>query len=318
MLAQRTDEVSWQFISLVDVAADLTDPTLGLLLGSGLDVGLVIVVGNRRYVVQDRRLGDVTKEHPVRTHVHGGIDLQGQEGVGALGQVRKTVGSTLTVLESLELVRISAGLESKPLEQAEGSILAERADVQNTCAADNLTGVVGLVHVDHDTVRLVADLRHGVDDETCVLLTVIAGDYVETVADLEHGRYLDGFSALWKNTLHLGQFLCQCADLSASIVVQCGEDSDVILRKAEQGEGYTGIGKDFIDMENMLVLADDEGIFGSSMSDSTRAMVTENANDILVVVYCFENDIDLETLLDEAKRDFERYALARDIEAWIV
>ena len=31
----------------------------------------------------------------------------------------------------------------------------------------------------------------------------------------------------------------------------------VILRKAEQGEGYTGIGKDFLDMENMLVLADD-------------------------------------------------------------
>ena len=28
------------------------------------------------------------------------------------------------------------------------------------------------------------------------------------------------------------------------------------LRKAEHGEGYTGIGKDFLDMENMLVLAD--------------------------------------------------------------
>ena len=49
----------------------------------------------------------------------------------------------------------------------------------------------------------------------------------------------------------------------------------ITLRKAETGEGYTGIGKDFIDMENMLVLADDEGIFGSSMSDSVRAMVTE-------------------------------------------
>lgn len=50
----------------------------------------------------------------------------------------------------------------------------------------------------------------------------------------------------------------------------------VTLRKAIQGEGYTGIGKDFLDMENMLVLADDEGIFGSSMSDSVRAMVTES------------------------------------------
>ena len=44
------------------------------------------------------------------------------------------------------------------------------------------------------------------------------------------------------------------------------------------------------------MLADEEGIFGSSMSDSTRAMVTDSARDILVVVYCFENDIDLDTL----------------------
>ena len=48
----------------------------------------------------------------------------------------------------------------------------------------------------------------------------------------------------------------------------------IVFRKAEHGEGYLGIGKEFLDMENMLVLADDDGIFGSSMSDSTRAMVT--------------------------------------------
>ena len=92
----------------------------------------------------------------------------------------------------------------------------------------------------------------------------------------------------------------------------------VVFRKAEHGEGYTGIGKDFIDMENMLVLADGDGIFGSSMSDSTRAMVTENAKDVLVVVYCFENDIDLEALLNDAKHDFEQYAAVQDIEAWII
>lgn len=90
------------------------------------------------------------------------------------------------------------------------------------------------------------------------------------------------------------------------------------LRKAEQGEGYTGIGKDFLDMENMLVLADDDGIFGSSMSDSTRAMVTDNATDILVVIYCFENDIDLDALLFEARKSFERFAAAENADSWIV
>lgn len=92
----------------------------------------------------------------------------------------------------------------------------------------------------------------------------------------------------------------------------------ITLRKAGQGEGYTGIGKDFLDMENMLVLADDEGIFGSSMSDSTRAMVTENAKDILVVVYCFENDIDLPALLAGGVQAFERFASVSDAESWIV
>lgn len=92
----------------------------------------------------------------------------------------------------------------------------------------------------------------------------------------------------------------------------------VVLRKAEQGEGYSGIGKDFLDMENMLVLSDDEGIFGSSMSDSTRAMVTDEAQDILVVIYCFEDDIDLESLLVHAENAFEQYADASGIESWIV
>lgn len=63
---------------------------------------------------------------------------------------------------------------------------------------------------------------------------------------------------------------------------------DIVFRKAGNGEGYNRIGKYFIDMENMLVLADDEGIFGSSMSDSTRAMVTEKTKYILGVTYCFE------------------------------
>ncbi len=93
---------------------------------------------------------------------------------------------------------------------------------------------------------------------------------------------------------------------------------DVVFRKAMHGEGYSGIGKGFLDMENMLVLADDEGIFGSSMSDSTRAMVTDAAKDILVVIYCFENDIDLEALLNESRLAFERYALATDVETGMV
>jgi DNA/RNA-binding domain of Phe-tRNA-synthetase-like protein len=92
----------------------------------------------------------------------------------------------------------------------------------------------------------------------------------------------------------------------------------VTLKKAGEGEGYEGIGKSFLDMENMLVLADDDGVFGSSMSDSTRAMVTEKTKDVLVVVYCFEDDIDLEQVLSEGAEAFAKYAGAEDVETWIV
>ena len=71
-------------------------------------------------------------------------------------------------------------------------------------------------------------------------------------------------------------------------------------------------------MENMLVLADDEGIFGSSMSDSTRAMVMEQTKDVLVVIYCFENDIDLLTLLEKTQADFQKFADVQDIDAWVI
>ena len=93
---------------------------------------------------------------------------------------------------------------------------------------------------------------------------------------------------------------------------------DIILRKANAGEGYDGIGKKFLDMENMLMLVDDEGLFGSSTSDSTRTMVTDKTTDVLVAIYCFENNIDLEKLLESAKKAFVKFADAKDITSWII
>lgn len=93
---------------------------------------------------------------------------------------------------------------------------------------------------------------------------------------------------------------------------------DITLRKANAGEGYDGIGKKFLDMENMLMLVDDEGLFGSSTSDSTRTMVTDKTTDVLVVIYCFEDTIDLENLLESAKEAFIKYADAKDITSWII
>lgn len=104
-------------------------------------------------------------------------------------------------------------------------------------------------------------------------------------------------------------------DLNEHVIpeVQQKMKGSVIFRKAGAGEGYNGIGKDFLDMENMLVPADDEGSFGSSMSDSVRAMFTEKTKHVLCVIYCFEEDIDLEETVREAAEAFAKYARAENI-----
>ena len=85
---------------------------------------------------------------------------------------------------------------------------------------------------------------------------------------------------------------------------------DIILRRALPGETYQGIGKELLNMENFLVLCDEEGMFGSSHSDSVRAMVTEETKDILTVIYCFDDETDLEEMLAEAREAFEKFASA--------
>ena len=93
---------------------------------------------------------------------------------------------------------------------------------------------------------------------------------------------------------------------------------NIVMRRGAAGETYPGIGKDAIDLENLLVLTDDLGAFGSSMSDSTRSMVTLETTDVLVVLHCFEDDMDLPALLEETKSAFETYADAQNVEMWIV
>ena len=111
-----------------------------------------------------------------------------------------------------------------------------------------------------------------------------------------------------------------CAERNAIFnMLTNGEDAiKRVVAVNWDGEGYVGIGKDFLDLENLLVLSDDEGIFGCSMSDSARAMVTKDTKDILVVIYCFEDDIDLQELLNNATEAFQNFADGQNIKTWIV
>ena len=92
---------------------------------------------------------------------------------------------------------------------------------------------------------------------------------------------------------------------------------DLVFRIGREGETYKGIGKDEINIEHLPVLADEKGAIGSSTSDSERAMITDEAREVLTLIYCFSLGDELEKALEYGKKYLEKYAGATDMESWI-
>lgn len=95
-------------------------------------------------------------------------------------------------------------------------------------------------------------------------------------------------------------------------------DDTLVFRVGRPGETYKGIGKEEINIEALPVLADKAGAIGSSTSDSERAMITEDAKEVLTLIYSFSDNQDLERALEYGKRYLEKYAGAEEVESWIV
>ena len=92
----------------------------------------------------------------------------------------------------------------------------------------------------------------------------------------------------------------------------------LVFRIGKKGETYQGIGKDEVNIEALPVLSDEEGAIGSSTSDSRRAMITEDAREVLTLIYSFSDIQDLEKAMESGKKYLEAYAKAEDIQGWIV
>lgn len=95
-------------------------------------------------------------------------------------------------------------------------------------------------------------------------------------------------------------------------------EEELVFRVGNEGETYKGIGKEEINIESLPVLADAQGAIGSSTSDSERAMITENAKEVLTLIYSFSDNNDLEKAIQHGKAYMEKYAGAQEIECWIV
>ena len=92
----------------------------------------------------------------------------------------------------------------------------------------------------------------------------------------------------------------------------------LVFRIGKKGETYQGIGKDEVSIEALPVLSVEEGAIGSSTSDSRRAMITEDAREVLTLIYSFSDNQDLEKAMESGTKYLEAYAKAEDIQGWIV
>jgi DNA/RNA-binding domain of Phe-tRNA-synthetase-like protein len=95
-------------------------------------------------------------------------------------------------------------------------------------------------------------------------------------------------------------------------------NGDITLNIGKAGESYKGIGKDSVNIENLPVLCDDEGPFGSPTSDSEKAMIGLNSKNIITLIYSFSDDENLSSLLDKAAEYLKKYAGAKNIEKLII
>jgi len=82
----------------------------------------------------------------------------------------------------------------------------------------------------------------------------------------------------------------------------------IVLRLGRRDETYGGIGKEDMALEDLPLLADGKGPFGSPVSDSVRSMITLESREICTVIYSFSPGRALEAALEEAKGFFRDLA----------
>ena len=89
---------------------------------------------------------------------------------------------------------------------------------------------------------------------------------------------------------------------------------------ADEGETYEGIGKGEINISHLPVFYDEKGKFGSTTSDSVRAMITTDAKHILMNIISFNGDSELDKYMNKACEYLEKYAegkiLCKEISKW--
>ena len=87
---------------------------------------------------------------------------------------------------------------------------------------------------------------------------------------------------------------------------------DITFDLGKTGEDFEAIGRGKMNIESLPVFRDDPGAFGSPTSDSTRTMITEETNEILLIVINFGNHLAFENDLELISDLLQRFCSAEN------
>lgn len=93
---------------------------------------------------------------------------------------------------------------------------------------------------------------------------------------------------------------------------------ELLFRLGNEREEYEGIAKSSIHLKNIPLLSDNNGAFGSPVSDSIQGMITPTTQQGLTVIYSFSGKETLQETLDLTKKLFTEYASITDISSYVV
>ena len=93
---------------------------------------------------------------------------------------------------------------------------------------------------------------------------------------------------------------------------------EIVLDKGTAGDEYYGIGRGLLNIENLPVLRDEKGVFGSPTSDSERTMIDERTTSVLFVFFDFGKSNSLDNYLNETIALLKQFANADNINKEIV
>ena len=108
------------------------------------------------------------------------------------------------------------------------------------------------------------------------------------------------------------------ACLSVGTYDQSKSIAPFTFRRGRCGEHYQAIGRGEFNLEGLPLLADATGPFGSPSSDSERTMICETTQKIMMVIFDFEAEGELDAVLALASGHLRDYCAASDFESIIL